>query len=47
MIQTIFIGLVIMIPTMVAMYLYTKLEIANHKLEWWRNQAVRLNKGGK
>ena len=53
MIQTIIIGLIIMIPTIVAMYLYTQLEITNYKLEWWRKQAVplgntnRLNKGGK
>ena len=41
--QTIFISLVILIPTIYAIILKTKLEVAEYQRDYYRNRTLSLN----
>ena len=41
--ETVFIGLVIMIPTIFALILQTKLNITKYKLDYYRQQCLYMN----
>ena len=41
--ETVFIGLVIMVPTIFALILQTKLNITKYKLDYYRQQCLYMN----
>ena len=42
-VQTIFIGLIIMLPSLYAVILKAKLNLNQYKLDYYRNQSIKLN----
>ena len=41
--ETIFFGLTIMLPTLYAVILKTKLDVAEYERDYYRNQSLSLN----
>ena len=41
--ETIFFGLIIMLPTLYAVILKTKLEVAEYERDYYRNKSLGLN----
>ena len=42
-VQTIFIGLIIMLPSLYAVILKAKLNLNQYELDYYRNQSIKLN----
>ena len=41
--ETIFFGLIIMLPTLYSVILKTKLDVAEYERDYYRNQSLSLN----